>query len=358
MKIIIGFAILIIILMTLISCNLGIGDGEPDKDLGDRILLLNSDGSEDHFFNRNCRSESGELYDIFYGNIQFFNDNRHFFLSNERLIIFDAETHGIIFILENIELDYRDKPDSPYYYLSDRACISYDDSLMAFTSGHCLNYMETDTKEYYQITDCGRDYFPAYSLDNKIFFCRMDSTGASCKLMSIYPDSTGLEEHCVFDEKLSRILPGQVDQNKVFIVKGNSYFYQYDRETNQLDYLCEIPNDRGMVVDRSNDDKYFSFNKCEFIDATTTFLYVLDDETLYSFPEIYHESNAKIMPDGESIVVHDFSSDQALLYFDYASNTFTYQTQLEHGLLSGGKRTIDISHDGLRIVVITHIFND
>jgi hypothetical protein len=355
MKIIIEFTIVIIFLMTLISCNLG--DGEPQKDLGDRILLLNSDGSEDHFFNPKCRSESGELYDIDYGNIQFFNDNRHFFLSNERLIIFDAETHGIIFILEDIELDYRDS--SSYYYLSDRACISYDDSYIAFTSDHCLYYMETDTKEYYQITDSGRDYFPAFSLDNKVFFCRMDSTSSDCNLMSINLDGTGLEEHCSFNEKLSRILPGRIDSDKVFIVKGNSYFYQYNRETNQLEYLCELPNDCGKIVDRSNDDNYFSFNRYQNSnDEISTYIYAMDEHVLFSYPEIDSYCNAKIMPDGESIVVHYFKSNQELLYFDFLSNTFTYQTQLEHGRLPASTNIIDISNDGQRIAVITRILGD
>ena len=343
--------------MTLTSCNLGIGDGEPEKDLGDRILLLNSDGSEDHFFNRNCRSESGELYDIFYGNIQFFNDNRHFFLSNERLIIFDAETHGIIFILEDIELDYRDS--SSYYYLSDRACISNDDNFIAFTSDHGLYYMEMATKEYFQITDSGRDYFPAFSLDNKVFFCRMDSTGSNCNLMSINLDGTGIEEHCSFIEKLSRILPGQVDSEMVFIVRGHSYFYQYDRETNQLECLCELPYDCGDIVDRSNDDKYFSFNNNQNdSDIISTYLYNMDEHLLYSYPEIYPYCNAKIMPDGDSIIVHYIGGNQALLYFDYASNTFTYQVQLEHGRLANSTDIIDISNDGQKIAVITHILND
>jgi hypothetical protein len=342
------------IMITLISCNLG--DGEPDKDLGDRILLLNSDGSEDDFFSKHYIGESGAIYDIYFGNIQFFNDNRHLFLSNERLIIFDAETHEVNFVLEDIELDFNSNGFTGN--LSERACISYDDSQMAFTSDHCLYYMETDTKEYYQITDSGRDYYPAFSLDNKIFFCRRDSTESSYNLMSIYPDSTGLEEHCSFDERLSRILPGQIDQNMVFIVKGNSYFYQYNRETDQLEYLCELPNDCGKVVDRSNDDNYFSFNKNQTIDMTTTFLYVIDDEILYSFPEIGNKCNAKIMPDGDSIVVHYFSSNQELLYFDFKSNTFTYQIQLEHGLLPAGAHIIDISNDGQRIAVITHILND
>ena len=339
-----------VLLITLISCNLGIGDGEPDKDLGNRILLLNADGTEDHFFFTHCRGESGALYDIHYGNIQFFNDNRHFFLSNERLIIIDAETHELNYILEDIELDYHDGPS--YYYMSERACINYDDSLMAFTSGQCLYYLEMETKEYFQITDSGRDYYPAFSLDNKVFFCRMDSTGSSCKLMSIYPDGTDLEEHCSFNEKLSRILPGRIDSDKVFIVRGNSYFYQYDCGTEELEYLCELPNDCGKVVDRSNDDNYFSFNQNQ------TYLYVIDDEILYSFPEIDNKCNAKIMPDGESIVVHYFYSNQELRYFDYASNTYTYQIQLEHGLLSGGKEIIDISNDGQRIAVITHLLND
>ncbi|MDP8321945.1 MAG: hypothetical protein RAO94_06315 [Candidatus Stygibacter australis] len=349
MKIIIEFTIVIMFLMTLTSCNLGIGDGEPDKDLGDRILLLNADGTEDHFFGISCKGESGSYYDAYYGIIQFFNDNHRFFLSNKKLIVFDAETHELDFVLEDIDLDFNSSgfTSNP----SERACISYDDSLMAFTSEHCLYYLETDTKEYYQITDSGRDYYPAFSLDKKIFFCRMDSTG-SCNLMSIYPDSTGLEEHCAFDEKLSRILPGQVDQSKVFIVKGNSYFYQYDRETDQLDYLCEIPNDCGKVVDRSNDDNYFSFNQSQ------TYLYVIDDETLYSFPEIDNKNNAKIMPDGESIIVHYFGTNQELLYFDYASNTFTYQIQLEHGRLPATTYIIDISSDGKKIAVITRILND
>ncbi|MDP8209605.1 MAG: hypothetical protein P9M05_02255 [Candidatus Stygibacter australis] len=350
MKIIIKLMLITVLLITLISCNLGIGDGEPDKDLGDRILLLNADGTEDHFFGRYCQGESGTGYDAYYGIIQFFNDNRHFLLSNRKLMIFDAEIYELDFVLEDIDLDFNSTGMTGN--LSERACINYDDSLMAFTSGQCLYYLEMETKEYFQITDSGRDYYPAFSLDNKVFFCRMDSTGSSCKLMSIYPDGTGLEEHCSFDEKLSRILPGQVDRNMVFIVKGNSYFYQYDRETDQLDYLCEIPNDCGKVVDRSNDDNFFSFNQ------TQTYLYVIDDETLYSFPEIDNKNNAKIMPDGESIVVHYFYSNQELLYFDFKSNTFTYQIQLEHGSLPAITNIIDISSDGQRIAVITRILND
>ncbi|MDP8211031.1 MAG: hypothetical protein RAO94_13315 [Candidatus Stygibacter australis] len=356
MKIIIEFTIVIILLMTLISCNLGIGDGEPDKDLGNRILLFNSDGSEMHYFNKYYNGTSGNSYDATYGNIQFFNDNRHFALNNEYLLIFDAVDLDVQFILEGIEIDYNDHSSDTVIF-SDRCAISYDDSLIAFTSGRSLYCLDLETNNYCQITDSGRDYYPAFGLDNKIYFCRKDTTRAVWTLMSLNPDGSDIEEYCSFDERINRILPGRIDVDKVFLVKGNSYFYQYNCGTDELNLLCEFPYDQGKVIDRSNDDNYFSFNHYHFSpEFISTFIYDTNIQNLYEISIKYGNCTTKIMPEGQSIFVCYFGgSPHRFMYLDYSNNTYSNEIPIEYSIKGTSVDKIDISNDCQKIVLITDI---
>jgi hypothetical protein len=283
--------------------------------------------------------------------MQFFNDNRRFALNNERLFIFDSETHEMEFMIDDIVIDYDSHTEDFGYVLAERVSISKNDSLVAFTSNHNIYCLKMDTKVYDQVTCTGRDFFPTFNNANVIYFVRSDSLREQYTLMSIKPDGSELIEYCTFEEKVNRILPGNVDQNKIFIVERFYSFYEYDIETNELDLLCEIPNHYGKIINRSNDDRFFSFCETVYIpERHSTFLYDTSNEYLYEDLNIFGTETAKIQPDGELILI--INSWPYLAFLDIQENDFVGDNLIiEFGASGYLTDQFDISKDSNNIIL-------
>lgn len=334
--------IISVLMLLLVSCNTVKEERSPVE----HMIVVNMDGTVECIFPHRYND-----LDCHHGVIVPMHDNHRFVLYNENLFIMDSMHEEVITLLTDIEVD-----DEGYNPGREMISISYDDNYIAFTSEnnlYCLNLIEN---EYIQLTSHGKDRYPAFGIDNRIYFARHNSEDENSSLMYIDLNGNNEIELCDVNNDITRILPGSNNNDIVYFVTDQIKFNQFNLSENEIYDLHEFEY-LTMIISRTNDGRYFCFSNSLY-NNERHYLFDTQTNTIQSY---YYESPieryiSKVLPNCKKALIYNHSNSAVVRLWDIDTNSQAGEKMIIDNTSDTGLDVLAISYDASKFAIIHRIY--